>query len=106
MDATFPLGGTWNSEGIILFAPNFGRPIVRISASGGASTSVTNLKEGETVVHNSPFFLPDGRHFLYSASIGPNTHVAYFASLDGGEPVRLVETNSPAITPNLGTCFT
>ena len=96
VDAIFSLGGTWNSEGIILFAPNFGRPIVRMSASGGASTSVTNLKEGETEVHNSPFFLPDGRHFLYSASTGPTTHVAYFASLDGGEPVRLVETNSPA----------
>ena len=96
VDATFPLGGTWSREGIILFAPNFGRPIVRISASGGASTPVTKLKEGETDVHNSPFFLPDGRHFLYSASTGPVTHVAYFASLDGGEPVRLVETNSPA----------
>ncbi len=47
-------------------------------------------------MHNSPFFLPDGRHFLYSASTGPNSHVVYFASLDGGEPVRLVETNSPA----------
>ncbi len=47
-------------------------------------------------MHNSPFFLPDGRHFLYSASTGPNTHVVYFASLDGGDPVRLVETNSNA----------
>ena len=96
VDATFTLGGTWNSGGIILFAPSFGRPIMRMSASGGASTSVTNLKQGETVVHNSPFFLPDGRHFIYSAATGPTTHVVYFASLDGGEPVRLVETNSPA----------
>ena len=98
VDATFPLGGTWNSEGIILFAPGFGRPIVRISASGGgsASTSVTTLKEGVTEVHNSPFFLPDGRHFLYSAATGPNSHAVYFASLDGGEPVHLVETDSPA----------
>jgi eukaryotic-like serine/threonine-protein kinase len=96
VDSTFPLGGTWNSEGIILFAPGFGRPIVRISASGGASTSVTKLKEGETEVHTSPFFLPDGRHFLYSAGTGPYTHVVYFASLDGGEPVKLVETNSSA----------
>ena len=97
LEGTFPLGaGTWNSEGIILFGPGFGRPIVRISASGGSSTPVTNLKEGDSEVHNSPFFLPDGRHFLYSASTGPTTNVVYFASLDGGEPVRLVETNSPA----------
>ena len=97
LEGTFPLGaGTWNSEGIILFGPGFGRPIVRISASGGSSTPVTNLKEGDSEVHNSPFFLPDGRHFLYSASTGPATNVVYFASLDGGDPVRLVETNSPA----------
>jgi len=96
VDSTIPLGGAWNSEGIILFAPSFGRPIVRISASGGASTAVTTLKEGDPQVHNSPFFLPDGRHFLYSAATGPSTHVVYFASLDGGAPVRLVETNSPA----------
>jgi Tol biopolymer transport system component len=96
VDANLPLGGTWNSEGIILFAPGFGRPILRIPASGGASIAVTTLKEGESRVHNSPFFLPDGRHFLYAASAGPNTHVVYFASLDGGEPVRLVETNSSA----------
>ncbi|HKH70702.1 MAG TPA: protein kinase, partial [Vicinamibacterales bacterium] len=96
VDSTIPLGGTWNSEGIILFTPSFGRPIVRISASGGASTAVTTLKKGESQVHNSPFFLPDGRHFLYSSATGPSTHVVYFASLDGGAPVRLVETNSYA----------
>jgi Tol biopolymer transport system component len=97
LEGTFPLGpGTWNSEGIILFGPGFGRPIVRISASGGSSTPVTNLKEGDSEVHNSPFFLPDGRHFLYSASTGPNSHVVYFASLDGGDPVKLVETSSSA----------
>ena len=96
VDANLPLGGTWNSEGIILFAPGFGRPIVRIPASGGESIAVTTLKEAESQVHNGPFFLPDGGHFLYSVSTGPATHVAYFASLDGGEPVRLVETNSPA----------
>ena len=96
VDGTFPLGGTWNSEGIILFAPGFGRPIVRVSASGGSSTSVTTLKEGESEVQTSPFFLPDGRHFFYSAATGPNTHIVYFASLDGGEPVKLVETNSSA----------
>ena len=96
VDGNLPLGGTWNSEGIILFAPGFGRPVLRIPASGGASIAVTTLKEGESPVHNSPFFLPDGRHFLYAASTGPNSHVVYFASLDGGEPVRLVETNSSA----------
>jgi len=96
VDSTIPLGGTWNSEGIILFTPSFGSPIVRISASGGASTAVTTLKKGESQVHNSPFFLPDGRHFLYSSATGPSTHVVYFASLDGGAPVRLVETNSYA----------
>ena len=66
---------------------------------------VTKLREGEAEVQNSPFFLPDGRHFLYSASTGPNTHVVFFASLDGGDPVRLVEMALLALVSAAGYAF-
>jgi dipeptidyl aminopeptidase/acylaminoacyl peptidase len=34
------------------------------------------------VVHGNPFFLPDGRHFLFTASSGPNTGSTVAGSLD------------------------
>jgi hypothetical protein len=74
--ARYALGGTWNREGVILFASILtGQPtagaLYRVSASGGARTAVTTLdpKNGETG-HWAPFFLPDGQHFLYLA-LGP-----------------------------------
>ena len=73
-DAPFPLGGTWNRENIILFAPNLGSPLVGVSASGGAPAPVTSFDVSRReAVHNSPYFLPDGRHFLFSANSGPTS---------------------------------
>jgi len=39
-----------------------------VSASGGTPVEVTKLRDdiGERI-HVTPFFLPDGRHFLYLA---------------------------------------
>jgi eukaryotic-like serine/threonine-protein kinase len=83
-------GGTWNAEGVILFAQATA-PIYRVSALGGTATPATSLdaQAGETQ-HWAPFFLPDGRHFLYFA-VGSNergpddpngVHVALLDSTD------------------------
>ena len=62
------LGGTWSREGVILFAlPSV--PISRIPDSGGASAPVTRLDAvRHETTHRYPWFLPDGRHFLYMAA--------------------------------------
>src|SRR6185503_13732301 len=62
-------GATWNRGGTILFASfGPGNPIRRVSDAGGAPSPATtlNVDAGETQ-HWFPFFLPDGRHFLYFA---------------------------------------
>lgn len=61
-------GGTWSREGVILFAQATA-PIHRVSALGGTPTPATALDEaaGETQ-HWAPYFLPDGRHFLFFAA--------------------------------------
>jgi Tol biopolymer transport system component len=61
-------GGTWNREGVILFAPSSQGPLFRVSQSGGAPTQVTffDATRHETA-HRFPRFLPDGRHFLFVA---------------------------------------
>jgi eukaryotic-like serine/threonine-protein kinase len=67
-DAPQGRGGSWNSNGDIVFAPAISSPLFRISANGGVPTKVTELDAtlGETT-HRWPEFLPDGEHFLYLA---------------------------------------
>src|SRR6266571_1800085 len=62
-------GGTWNREGAIVFTPNGGSPLYRISDSGGAPTPVTTIDPSRhELEHDWPQFLPDGRHFVYLAN--------------------------------------
>jgi Tol biopolymer transport system component/predicted Ser/Thr protein kinase len=62
-DAPFAYGGTWSSDGVILFSPDSSHSLMRVAASGGAPTSETTLVSGE-IGHYWPSFLPDGRHYL------------------------------------------
>lgn len=65
-DAENGAGGSWNSEGTLLFAPGPRSPILRVSSAGGKPIPVTQLDAGRRQIsHRWPFFLPDGRHFLY-----------------------------------------
>jgi len=67
-DAAIGRGGTWNRDGVILFAPSPGHPISRVSSSGGAASAATELPaSGTEGSHLWPLFLPDGKHFLYLA---------------------------------------
>src|SRR6266542_912997 len=80
-------GGTWNREGIILFAPSPVGPLFRILDAGGAATPVTKLDDArQENSHRWPVFLPDGRHFLYFARSRQKENRAIFVgSLDSKE---------------------
>jgi Tol biopolymer transport system component len=80
---TNPRGGTWNRDGVILYAPFSEGAIHRVSASGGDGVAVTALDSTESA-HRYPFFLPDGKRFLYSA-LPPKDgrYRIYLGSLDG-----------------------
>jgi len=91
-DAPARAGGTWNRDNVIVFAPATGG-LMRVPSAGGTPTTITTLDPatGETN-HRWPFFLPDGRHFLYTATIGTCCPPARPAtvrvgSLDPDEPV-------------------
>jgi serine/threonine protein kinase len=66
-DAANGKGGSWGSDGLIVFTPNSDTPIHRVSASGGESEVVTQLDKDRHNSHRHPRFLPDGRRFLYLA---------------------------------------
>jgi eukaryotic-like serine/threonine-protein kinase len=99
-DAPVSRGGTWNADGTILFSPVPDGAIHRVSAAGGQSTAVTRRDpaRGETT-HRWPFFLPDGRHFLYLvATFASNAEQErmgiYVGSLEKGEEKFLFRANS------------
>jgi len=84
-DAVNPRGGTWSSDDVILYAPNFQGGLWRVSAKGGAAQETTKLS-GQQTTHRWPFFV-DGTHFVYLATSHSGTADGalgiYYASLDG-----------------------
>jgi Tol biopolymer transport system component len=101
-DAPAGRGGTWNREGVIIFAPKVsGAPLHRVSASGGVPSPVTKLAEarGETA-QRWPSFLPDGQHFLYLGGsyrrTGGESPTIYVGSLGSPESKLLLRVNSNA----------
>jgi Tol biopolymer transport system component len=98
-DAPIGRGGTWNAQGIIVFAPTIGGPLFRVSANGGVPVAVTQLDSatGETT-HRWPDFLPDGVHFLYVGRQTSSTQpsAVYVGSLDSFSHKKILDTLSEA----------
>lgn len=92
-------GGTWNKDGVILFAPAFGGGLFRVSAAGGAITPVVTVGAPHNEIsYFWPRFLPDGKHFLYLArsSRGEDSGI-YIGSLDSTESKLLVQSGAGAM---------
>jgi len=92
-------GGTWNREGVILFARSLHDGLYRIAATGGSPIPVTTLDESRKETgHLWPYFLPDGRHFLFLAKSTQreNTNI-YAGSLDSQERKLLINVDSNAV---------
>jgi hypothetical protein len=101
-DAKDGRGGSWNRDGIIVFAPDPNAGIFSVPASGGTPQRQTTIDEslGETT-HRWPTFLPDGRHFLYLAgshfqNVRSEANAIYLAELGKPGRRRLLLTRSNA----------
>ena len=85
-------GATWGAADVILFAPQVGSSIFRVSASGGKPVAATPQPIGSES-RRWPFFLPDGRHFIYLrtpiGSVDENNEVR-LASLDDSKETVLL----------------
>jgi eukaryotic-like serine/threonine-protein kinase len=88
-DVSLPLGGAWSPSGIIVFAPNFSQPLLKVTATGGAATNATTLADGDGG-HFTPVFLPDGRRFLFGAASFPADGRLLLGSLDSAEALEVV----------------
>ena len=100
-DATSGRGGSWSRDNVVVFDRATGSGLFRVSGGGGVPTAVTTLADGEDA-HRWPHFLPDGKHFFYTAVTGaccppskPGT--IKIGSLDQNEPaVPLLQADSSA----------
>ncbi len=100
-DAGYGRGGAWGTDGIIVYAPATQDRLYRINANGGAPTPVTTLDVNQHTSHRWPFFLPDGKHFLYLAINHDASKSAmdtvYYASVDGSVNKPVFKSKSNAI---------
>jgi serine/threonine protein kinase/Tol biopolymer transport system component len=100
-DAPNPRGGTWSSEGVIVFTPDVRSALVRVDAGGGTPTPLTRLDPKLHTTHRWPLFLPDGRHLLYTAGSHESPHSPesgiYAVSVDGKENRRILPNFGSAV---------
>jgi len=77
------VGGSWNSEGVIIIGSN-NTGLWKTMAAGGKPVPLTVLDASwHEREHELPQFLPDGRHFLYlRVSEQPERTGIYVGSLD------------------------
>ena len=100
-DAQLGRGGAWSSSGVIVFSPSPIAPLLQVNASGGSPAPLTKVDPSKYSSHRWPFFLPDGKHFLYFAMNHDPSRVSnngiYYASLDGRENRLLLHSQSNGI---------
>jgi Tol biopolymer transport system component len=100
-DVPLSRGGAWGADGTILFSASPISPMMRVNATGGTPVAITKIDLARHTSHRWPFFLPDGKHFVYLAihhdpSQSANNEL-YYASLDGRENRPLFRSQSNAI---------
>ena len=103
-DAPNSRGGTWGADYVILYCPNYLGPLMRVNAQGGTATPATTIDSSKHSTHRFPWFLPDGKHYLYIATShaggDPKQNGIYWASVhssvSGSESRFIVATTASA----------
>ena len=85
-------GGTWGPDDVILYSID-DNPILRVAASGGKAVAVSASRNDRY-----PWFLPDGRHFLYVTAQTLDMPVQVGSLDEPAKPAKVVaQANSPAV---------
>ena len=92
-------GGSWNRDGTIVFSSQFGARIESVPAAGGTPAPATEIQKSRgDSAHLWPAFLPDGRHFVFTArNFDPEKTVIALGSLDSKETRPLFRSDSAAV---------
>src|SRR4029079_13525713 len=94
---------TWGRDGTILMAHGNATTISAVAAAGGVPRDViTRDQPNHEVRVHWPFFLPDGRRFLYTARLEDGEGELRLGSLDGSsQRVMRASSNAQWIDPDL-----
>lgn len=100
-DALIPHGASWGNDDTIIYAPNLGSGLMRISSAGGAPQTLTtpDVKQKE-LSHRWPQVLPGNKAVLFTIQL--STQVSYddahigLLSLETGKWRTLIEGGSYA----------
>ena len=94
------LGGTWNADGVIVFASSKG--LQRVPAAGGRPSAIEVAGDSQQQRPREPYFLPDGNHYLYLAGAAASDAAIYAGSLDSTDSTHLVAAQSNAVYADPG----
>ncbi len=95
-------GGTWSTNGTIVFAGGLRSGLVRVDEDGGETIPALTLAPGHTA-YRFPHFLPGGKQFLYHVDAPrPEDAGVYLAELDDDSAAaaageRLLAADSAAV---------
>jgi eukaryotic-like serine/threonine-protein kinase len=100
-DAPNSRGGSWSANDVIVFAPDIQTALLKVSAQGGgAAVPATALDGTRHSTHRWPWFLPDGKHFIFLATShaggDPKQNGIYFGSVDSADTHFVLATDSAA----------
>jgi serine/threonine protein kinase/Tol biopolymer transport system component len=99
-DAPNSRGGSWSANDVIVFAADFTGGLTKVSAQGGAAEPATVLDRTKHTTQRWPWFLPDGKHFIFIATShtggDPKQNGIYFGSVDSMETHLVLATDSAA----------
>ncbi|HEU4694558.1 MAG TPA: protein kinase, partial [Vicinamibacterales bacterium] len=91
--------GAWGADDTIIFAGQFGGPLLKIAATGGEAVRL--YEEDDSLASDGlPSFLPDGRRFVFSRTGAAGG--LYLGSLDSSEATRLLSSEG---AENVGAIY-
>jgi eukaryotic-like serine/threonine-protein kinase len=94
------VGGAWSPKGWIVYV-RYAGGLVLIPDSGGTQTPITQLDPtGAEIVHRAPWFLPDGRHFLYTARSADYTMTRIYVDSIDARPGTVTRREILAVNSN------
>ena len=109
MSALGTRGATWGSGGVIVFSSGNAGRLHQVPAAGGVATPIEEKPEFRVAgAHFWPYFLPDGRHFLYFVrSASDDISGVYVRSIESGAPARrLFASDTNAVYASGSLLFT
>jgi Tol biopolymer transport system component len=100
-----PGGGSWQKDGIILFARSLSDGFWQVPAAGGKPQQVLKLSDANNQrAALWPQFLPDGKHFIfYLQTDSTESAGVYVGSIETGDHHRLFSSQTNAVYASVTT---